>query len=1019
MSERRGRSYWKSVEERERAGEFAARARDEFPEPLDSEPAVVDRRGFLKAAGFTFAGAALSGCQTAPVEKAIPYLVQPEEITPGRSVYYASTCGACGAGCGLLVKNRDGRPIKLEGHPDHPLSRGGLCAVGQASILGLYDSTRLTDPLRNGVETTWQEVDHEVMSRLAEVRDRRGAVRLLTGTVNSPTVLAWIERFLAPFADARHVVYDALSSSAILEAHERTHGARLLPRYRFDKAEVIVSLDADFLATWFSPVEHTRSYHEGRKLEVFSPRDSYHVQFESRLSLTGTKADDRFVVAPAELSAVASQLAVQVAQLAEEDFPGGEAGQSALPEEKAAALARQLWEARGRCLVVSGSQDLGTQILCNYVNQRLGNYGSTLEIERPSLQRQGNDRELQVLLEEIEQGKVEALLIWGVNPVYELPRGAGLAQALRKVPLVISFDERHSETAELAHFVCPEQHYLESWGDCEPAAGAVSIQQPCVRPLGNTRAMLETLAAWSGDPKPAYELVREHWRTHFFPRQKAQPTFELFWDHAVHDGVVELETPPGKTGKFRFESVEASPRDEDPAHDGLTLVLYAKPAMLDGKHAYNPWLQELPDPITKVTWDNYACLSPATARKFSLRDGDTVEIGTTLSPLQKIELPVVVQPGQHDRVVVVALGYGTRASERFAHVGPGWLLRRPTLNRDGRVGQNAAPLLQLADGRLLYSSLGVNIRPTGRREDLACTQTHHSIAVPESLALPGAGQRPIVRETTFGEYLHEHRTGRRREETAGGSQEDLWPSDHPFSGHRWAMAIDLDACTGCSACVISCQVENNIPVVGKDEVRRQREMHWMRIDRYYSGSEDEVRVAHQPMLCQHCENAPCETVCPVLATVHSQEGLNQQVYNRCVGTRYCANNCPYKVRRFNWFDYAHEDRLENLVLNPDVTVRSRGVMEKCSLCVQRIQEAKIEAKRRGMEIRDGELQTACQQSCPAGAIVFGDLNDPRSRIAQLVDSPRHYQVLEELNVKPAIGYLEGVRRRPPEEVRHG
>jgi molybdopterin-containing oxidoreductase family iron-sulfur binding subunit len=335
------------------------------------------------------------------------------------------------------------------------------------------------------------------------------------------------------------------------------------------------------------------------------------------------------------------------------------------------------------------------------------------------------------------------------------------------------------------------------------------------------------------------------------------------------------------------------------------------------------------------------------------------------------------------------------------------------------VGQNGAALLQLTDDRLLYSGLGVHVRPTGRREDLACTQTHHSVAVPQSLTLPGAGQRPIVRETTFDEYLHEHRAGRRHEETADGPQEDLWPADHPFSGHRWAMAIDLDACTGCSACVISCQIENNIPVVGKDEVRRQREMHWIRIDRYYSGGENEVRVAHQPMLFQHCENAHCETVCPVLATVHSQEGLNQQVYNRCVGTRYCANNCPYKVRRFNWFDYAHEDRLENLVLNPDVTVRSRGVMEKCSLCVQRIQEAKIEAKRRGMEIRDGELQNACQQSCPADAIVFGDLNDPRSRIAQLVESPRHYQVLEELNVKPAIGYLEGVRRRPREEVRHG
>ena len=1021
MAGRDTKSYWKSLHERDHARECAAKARDEFPEPLHPEPTQLGRRGFLRAAGFTFAGAALTGCQTAPVEKAIPYLVQPEEITPGRALHYASTCGACSAACGLLVKNCDGRPIKLEGNPEHPLSRGGLCAVGQASILGLYDSQRLKNPLRGGEETSWEEVDRAVMARLADVRKQGGAIRFLTSTVSSPTMLARIEFFLSQFADARHVVYDPLSSSAILDAHERTHSARLLPRYYFDKAEVIVSLDADFLGTWFSPIEHTRDYHEGRKLEVFLPRASHHVQFESRMSLTGTKADERVVVAPGELPAVASQLAVEIAELAGERFASGEASQAAIPVAKLKRVAQQLWAARGRSLVISGSQDVETQVLCNFLNHLLGNYGSTVDMEHPSRQRQGSGAELESLLGELDQGRVAALLIWGVNPVYELPRGEELASTLQKVPLLISFDERRNETAELAHFVCPDHHYLESWGDREPVPGTVSILQPCVHPLGSTRALLETLAIWSGDPKAAYELVQEHWRTHLFARQKAEPSFQLFWDHAVQDGVVQLEAPSARSSSFLLPEVHPLAIAETPGGDVFSLVLYPKAGMLDGRHSSNPWLQELPDPITKVTWDNYACLSPSAASGLGVRDGDCIEIRPTSDETVKLELPVVVQPGQHDRVVAVALGYGTKASERFATLGPEWIDRRPTLNDDGRVGRNAAPLLQISDGHLVYSGLAVGLRPTGRHEALACTQTHNSLAVPESLALPGGDRRAVVQETTFDDYLHIQRSGERREDESHEMEEDLWPPDHPFIGHRWAMAIDLDACTGCSGCVIACQVENNVPVVGKDEVRRQREMHWMRIDRYYSGDDAQVEVAHQPMLCQHCENAPCETVCPVLATVHSAEGLNQQIYNRCVGTRYCANNCPYKVRRFNWFHYAHEDRLENMVLNPDVTVRSRGVMEKCSLCVQRIQEGKIEAKRRGVELEDGAIQTACQQTCPADAIVFGDLKDPRSRIAQWVKSPRHYRVLEELNVKPAVGYLEIVRRRPAEkeEARHG
>jgi molybdopterin-containing oxidoreductase family iron-sulfur binding subunit len=474
-------------------------------------------------------------------------------------------------------------------------------------------------------------------------------------------------------------------------------------------------------------------------------------------------------------------------------------------------------------LVLSGSQDVAIQVLCNFLNHLLGNYGSTVDIEQPSCQRQGSDAEIESLLDELDQGRVAALLIWGVNPVYELPLGKELGATLQKVPLVISFDECRSETAELARFVCPDHHYLESWGDREPVPGIVSILQPCVHPLGNTRALIETLAAWSDDPKPAYELVQGHWRTHLFARQKAQPSFQLFWDHAVHEGIVRLEAPSATASSFLLPEVHPLSVTETPGGGEFSLVLYPKPGILDGRHAYNPWLQELPDPITKVTWDNYACLSPSAASELGVRDGDYVEIQPASDETLKLELPVLVQPGQHDRVVAVALGYGTKASQRFAKLGPEWIGRKPTLNDDGRVGRNAAPLLRMANGHLAYSGLAVSLRATGHHEALACTQTHHSITVPESLALPGGERRPVIQETTFDEYLNIQRSGNRHEQEAHGLEEDLWPPDHPITGHRWAMAIDLDACTGCSGCGHCCQVENNVPVVGKDEVRRHRD----------------------------------------------------------------------------------------------------------------------------------------------------------------------------------------------------
>jgi Fe-S-cluster-containing dehydrogenase component/anaerobic selenocysteine-containing dehydrogenase len=1028
----------------------------ENKQPLEMSDAEFNRRTFLKLAGFAFAGAIGAGCERAPERNAFPPLVLAEDAIPGRPLLYASTCGGCNAGCGVVVKTLDGRPIKLEGNPNHPLSKGGLCAAGQASILGLYDRLRLQHPLKHGTRATWNAVDSEIRAQLDEVGRQGKKVRFLSGTITSPTTRQAIANFLAGYPGARHVVHDSFSCSAIREAHFQTHGMRALPHYHLEQAEVIVSFAADFLGTWIAPVAFAADYQAGRYLQGPAPHLSYHVQVESRLSLTGSKADQRLCVTPGEFGMVMTQLAARVAQKAGLAWDRGAGEAPPVPAAFLDDLAQRLWTARGRCLVLCDSEDVALQLLGNFLNHLLQNYGTTLDLAKPSYQNQSNDRDLAEMLEEIRQGQVGALFVYRSNPLYDFPEAEALGESLRSVPLVVSFASALDETASKAHYVCPEPHYLESWNDAEAVDGVVSLYQPTFQPLGESRPVLETLAAWQGRPRSAYDQLRDSWQARVYPRTLITISFQEFWDQAVQDGSVRVKAKPvpqlgastAGTGVSPmglgpiaataaiaatannypaasarpFNQAAVSPiRRPAPSPEGsFTLILYAKVGISTGSHAYNPWLQELPDPLTKITWDNYACLSPTAAARLGLSQGDVVRLQGAAPSAASVELPVVIQPGQHDQVVAVALGYGSKLSERFADIGPPWLEARPTLGANGKVGVNASPLLTRRDGALHHISDGVLLEKTSRRQELACTQDQPTLRIPSAQVL-GRQPLPIIRETTLPALV---RAGQSR--PPAEPSEDLWPDDHPITGPRWGLAIDLNACTGCSACVIACQVENNIPVVGKDEVRRHREMHWMRIDRYYSTPskspvdgaptrDNEVDVAHQPMLCQHCGNAPCEVVCPVLATVHSDEGLNQQVYNRCVGTRYCANNCPYKVRRFNWFDYAHDDLLQNLVLNPDVTVRSRGVMEKCTLCVQRIQEGKIAARRLGRAVADGDIQTACQQSCPTKVIVFGDLNDPQSRAARLAKSTRAYHVLEELNVKSAVSYLAVVRNRPAEE----
>ncbi|HUO84683.1 MAG TPA: 4Fe-4S dicluster domain-containing protein, partial [Thermoanaerobaculia bacterium] len=952
--------FWKGLEEREPASE---------PVETSDPGSDLDRRSFLLAAGFAAGGAFVSSCSRSPIEKAVPYLTAPEEIVAGKAYWMASTCGGCSAGCGTLIKCRDGRPIKLEGLPEHPLSQGGLCAVGQASVLELYDAKRFDGPLIGGKPARWNEIDPAIVRDLSAIRERGGKIRILTGTLNSPTSRRMIDRFVESLPGARHVAFDPLSASAILDAHTRTHGARLLPRYRFDRATVVASFDADFLGTWISPVEFTAGYQARRRVDPAKPSMSWHIQFEPRMSLTGTNADERVRIRSSEITPILSRLRDLVqARRSGTAAPERriEGVKVELPRQTIKKLADRLWEARGASLVVSGSQRLDDQVLINEINTLLGNYGRTVDLDGRSYQKNGNDVAVAELLAELRAGTVDALFIAGVNPVAELPDQEALVRALARVPLLVSMASGREETSLLAHYVCPEPHFLESWSDVAPAGGVFAVIQPAIQPLRRTRTLAESLAAWMGEPRSAYDLIRATWEEEVYPRREgALVSFQSFWDQTLHDGFVSVTPAPAATVA---PAAPASPVAETLSGD-FELVLYPTVGILDGAHAHNPWLQELPDPVTKVTWGNYCSLSPVTARKLGIADGDVVALE---SGSLRAELPALVQPGQHDGVVAVALGYGRIASERFSDVGPRWLFGKRTIEQGTRLGVNAAPFLRFDGQSLRYSRGGVTLRKTGRRHQLASTQMHHSLDVPEHLAPEAGAHRPIVQVAALPAFAANPHAGAPEHHHPEGT---MW-AEHEYPGPHWGMAVDLSACTGCSGCVIACQAENNIPVVGRDEVLRQREMHWIRIDRYYSGDGSDVQVVHQPMLCQHCDNAPCETVCPVLATVHSSEGLNQQVYNRCVGTRYCANNCPFKVRRFNWFDYPHEDRLARMVLNPDVTVRSRGVMEKCSFCVQRIQEAKHEAKRKGEPLPDGEVRPACEQSCPAKAIVFGDVADP-------------------------------------------
>lgn len=1065
------KEVWIGVEHLENDPNFLESIQKEFNDDnnlLAKEEALEvksNRRDFLKFLGFSVSAATVAASCDIPVKRAIPYVTKPDEIVPGVATYYASSFVNGGDYCPVLVKTREGRPIKIEGNVLSGVTKGGTSARAQASVLSLYDTNRYQSPMKktgdSWEKTSWENLDKEVGGKLSA-----GSVRVLTNTIISPTAHSALTEFLNAYPGSSVVTYDAVSSSALLQANQASFGLRVVPNYKFDQAKVIVSLGADFLGTWISPIEYARQYTTNRKIDAKNPTMSRHIQVESAMTLTGSNADNRILVKPSEMGQAIVALYNAVAGKAGgQTVSGGDCEASAALSK----VASELWANRGKSLVVSGSNNTGEQILVNAINNMLGNYGQTISFANASHQRQGDDTSVKDLIEDMNTGKVTTLIVWGANPSFDLPDADVFYAGLAKVNTKISFAFSPNETSALCDYIAPTHHYLESWGDAEPKAGHYSLVQPTISPLFDTRQGEETLLRWAKSvnidanaDQPYYEYLNANWQSNMFRRQNNYATFQAFWDSALHDGVFEIkEDEPA----YEFAaSISAAASKVSKPSSGLEISFLETVNVGDGNYADNPWLQEMPDPISRCVWGNYLAIPIEFdgerhfdgAGQFAGLNQDEYyksadQVDVTIGGVTQT-ITCVRQFGQKKETVSMALGYGRTVS---GDCGIG-------------IGHNVYPWLSRdADGNVQYYAAGVEVNTnTGKDDEFACVQYHHTMGVTgkvngsddvlnvDEVALMRVGkgfqgslvERSVIERSNLKDlekYLYsDGDNGRereglvvRREHHEYLNQQTLYPysefvAEKYSQGHHWGLHIDLNSCTGCGACQVACVAENNVPVVGKHEVYRHHEMTWLRIDRYFFGDYENPNVVYQPMMCQHCDNAPCENVCPVSATNHSSEGLNQMAYNRCIGTRYCANNCPYKVRRFNWLDYntadlfpANEvslngesvpfgaDNLTRMVLNPDVTVRVRGVMEKCSFCVQRIQEGKLTAKREGRALRDGEVKSACQTACPTGAITFGDTNMKGSAIDQKFNDPLNYIVLEEVNTRPSVQYTTKVINR--------
>ncbi len=1023
------KKYWNSIQHLEGDAKFVENANKEFAEyvPVDEflsdekiETATTSRRDFLKFLGFSVSAATLAACET-PVTKSIPYVNKPHEITPGIANYYASTYYDGNDYASILVKTREGRPILIEGNEHSTVSKGASARVN-TSVLDLYDSKRVQGPLKGKQAISWKKADAEIKEKLNTVAQSGKQVVLLSSSMISPTSKRLLSEVSTAFNGAfKHVVYDAISYSGLLDANEKTLGSRVIPTYRFDKSKVTLAIGADFLEGWLLSSKYAADFAKVRNPEAgFMTK---HYQIESKMSLTGANADERYTVKPSEQSKVTVLLYNELAK---------KAGVAALKassvkgsEQFVAKIANDLWSNKGASLVVSASNDVNTQLVVNKINELLGNYGTTLDVSAPTLIKQGKDKDMLDLIQDINSGKVGAVLTYGVDPAFNLPASLKFAEAYAKLDLSVALSYKLDHTAKISNYVAPVNHYLESWDDAEPISGSLSLTQPVIGKLFDTRQWQDSLMKWASVEPDYYTYLQNAFKA--VGGQK-------LWNTSVHDGVAKgTAKPVAYTPVSAADIAAAGEAIFNTKTADLEVELYYN-VTGDGTRADNPWLQELPDPVSKVVWDNYIAMSPSQMKELGLETNIQQEIPANLATVKvgsnEVTLPVFPSPGQAKGAISIALGYGK------------------ALVKEELVGKNVANFIALDAQKQMSYHAAASLEGSTETYLMASSQTHHTIMDVDPKD-PEKG-RKIVNETTLEGFAkgREHYNPLITLADAYGEQKttkelNLW-EDHPYDtfGHRWGMSIDLNACNGCSACVTACHSENNVPVVGKDEVRRNRDMFWLRIDRYYSSDmneqvakenelgawemysameqpSDNPQVVFQPVMCQHCNHAPCETVCPVAATTHSNEGLNQMTYNRCVGTRYCANNCPYKVRRFNWFQYdaydkftgvnPAQDDLSRMVLNPDVTVRSRGVMEKCSMCVQRIQAGKLDAKKKKQKVQDGAIKTACQTACPTNAISFGDLNDQTSEVRAKFNDDRAYFLLEEVGTQPNVSYMTKVR----------
>lgn len=974
-----GRDYWRSLSQIVETPDFMQHFSNEFPDKARALPDEVTRRDFMKIMGASLALAGLAGCTRQPLEKIIPFVKQPENMIPGKPLYFATAMPFHGSALGLLAESHMGRPTHLEGNPMHPESLGATDVFSQASILSLYDPDRSQTPKNMGRISSWDAFAKALTELIAIQRAKKGAgLRILTGSVSSPTLQRQLEAVKAEFPESKWHRYEAAHDDNARAGAKKAFGEAVQPVYKLENADVIVSLDSDFLNAGAGHVRYTREF--AKKRQVLTEKATMNRLYvvESTPTSTGASADHRLAVRAGDIEVFTAVLAAQLGVSVTGFNPESVKAHSRWIN----AVARDLKKNAGKSLVIAGEyQSADVHAMVHAINAALGNAGKTVVYTQTSdTNPQSSVESLRELVKDMEAGKVELLLTLGVNPVFDAPSDFNFLKAMEKVQTRVHHGLYEDETSNYSHWHLPESHYLESWSDARSYDGTVVTIQPLIEPLFGGRSAHEILAALLGKSGvTGLEIVQETWKAEWQKAGLAQP-FDKVWKRTLHDGLIENSAFAPKAVSAK-NAIALKPA----ANTGIEVIFRPDPTVFDGRFANNAWLQELPKPLTKITWDNTVWISPRLAEALKVQNNDVVKIelnGKT------VEAPVWVVPGHAENSATVFFGYGRTVS--------------------GKVGTGAGfNVYNLRSSVSPWQASGAKFQKTGATHKISATQEHHGIE-----------GRDHVRVNTLEHHNHHpdwvnHVT---HEYPAG---QTFYAPLKQSDDYAWAMAIDMNACTGCNACVVACQSENNIPVVGKNEVARGREMHWLRIDHYYSGSPDAPEQIHQPVTCMHCEHAPCEPVCPVGATTHSSEGINEMTYNRCVGTRYCSNNCPYKVRRFNFFEYAdHQTEILKFLRNPDVTVRSRGVMEKCTYCVQRVNVARIQASKENRKIKEGEVVTACQSSCAAGAIVFGNLKDPESKVSKIKATPLNYGMLTELNTKPRTSYLAKLRNVNPEIEAH-